>query len=125
MPRGRYHAVSARDPIAPGAVPDDVFSLFTERTLDFAIFAMDPEGVVCSWNSGAERIKGYAAEEIVGKHFSVFYTPSEVAARRPQYVLQRAIHEGRFEDEGWRVRKDGTIFWASVVVTAIRAEDGT
>jgi PAS domain S-box-containing protein len=117
--------VNVHDPIKPGAVPDEIFSGFIRRTPDFAIFAMDPNGIVSSWNPGAERIKGYRSDEIVGRHFSVFYPPSDVAAHRPQYVLQRARSEGRFEDEGWRVRKDGTMFWASVVVTAVHADDGS
>src|SRR6185436_16004301 len=93
--------------------------------LDYAIFALDPTGHVLSWNLGAERIKGYAADEIIGRHFSTFYPPEAVASRFPQYELEVAGREGRFEDEGWRMRKDGTRFWANVVITALRDADGT
>jgi PAS domain S-box-containing protein len=91
---------------------------------DYAIIVLDPEGHVVTWNAGAERIKGYDADEIVGRHFSAFY-PEEVAATGfPQHELELAGREGRFEDEGWRVRKDGSQFWASVVITALREPDG-
>jgi len=92
---------------------------------DYAIFLLDPEGRVASWNEGAQRIKGYAEHEIVGKHFSVFYTPEVAASGWPEYELEAAQAEGRFEDEGWRVRKDGTKFWADVVITALRDTQGT
>ena len=114
-----------KEPIRPGSVPEDVFSAFIEQTPDFAIVALDKTGLLSSWNPGAERMNGYAAEEVVGKHMGLLYTAQDVANRRPQYTLQRALQEGRFEDEGWRVRKDGTMFWANVVVTPIRARDGT
>jgi PAS domain S-box-containing protein len=91
---------------------------------DYAIFMLDPQGIVTTWNLGAERIKGYKADEIVGKHFSAFY-PADVAAKRyPEYELEVAANVGRFEDEGWRVRKDGSLFWANVVITALRDETG-
>ena len=103
---------------------DHAFHLLVESTTDYAIFMLDPQGHVASWNAGAERIKGYRRDEILGKHFSVFY-PSEANARDwPQTELERAAQDGRFEDEGWRVRKDGTQFWANVVITALRNEDG-
>ena len=91
---------------------------------DYAIFLLTPEGIVSSWNSGAERIKGYREEEIVGKHFSVFYPPDVSASGWPQIELERAARLGRFEDEGWRVRKDGTRFWANVLITSMRGPDG-
>jgi PAS domain S-box-containing protein len=91
---------------------------------DYAIFMLDPQGIVTTWNLGAERIKGYKADEIVGKHFSAFY-PADVAAKRyPEYELEVAANVGRFEDEGWRVRKDGSLFWANIVITALRDETG-
>ena len=93
--------------------------LLVEGVQDYAIFTLDPDGVITSWNQGAERIKGYSAAEAIGKHFSMFYPPQAVAARWPQEELQRAKTFGRFEDEGWRVRKDGTRIWANVVITAI------
>jgi PAS domain S-box-containing protein len=101
------------------------YKLLVEGVLDYAIFSMDPKGCITSWNIGAERIKGYTAEEIIGKRFSVFYTPEDQRARLPDHVLHTAATEGHFEGEGWRVRKDGTRFWASVVVTALRDQDGS
>ena len=100
------------------------FRLLVDAVEDYAIFLLGPDGRVLTWNRGAERIKGYTADEIVGQHFSVFYTPEELAAERPKFVLQMATDRGRFEDEGWRVRKDGTRFWADVTITAVHDEDG-
>ena len=100
------------------------YRLLIEGVSDYAIFSLDAHGNVTSWNSGAERIKQYRAEEIIGQHFSRFYTPEDAAAGLPQKVLATADREGHFEGEGWRVRKDGTRFWSSVVVTAIRDEAG-
>ena len=92
---------------------------------DYAIFALDAEGRVITWNKGAEQIKGYLPDEIIGKHFSVFYPREDVAAGKPERELEVAAAEGRFEDEGgWRVRKDGSRFWANVVITALRDEQG-
>lgn len=101
------------------------FRLLVEAVRDYAIFMLDPDGYVTSWNVGAERIKGYRASEIVGKHFSHFYPPEDVQAGKPARELEIAISEGRVEDEGWRVRKDGSRFWANVVITALRDESGT
>jgi PAS domain S-box-containing protein len=95
-----------------------------ESVKDYAIFALDPEGYILSWNEGAQRLKGYTAGEIIGKHFSIFYPPEKVAERFPEYELKVAARVGRFEDEGWRVRKDGTRFWANVVITALRDPNG-
>jgi PAS domain S-box-containing protein len=100
------------------------FRLLVESIEDYAIFLLDPAGHVLSWNVGAERIKGYAPSEIIGEHFSVFYTPEERTAGRPMDLLRQAAEQGRVEDEGWRVRRDGTRFWADVVVTALLDEDG-
>ena len=91
---------------------------------DYAIFLLDREGNVATWNAGAERIKGYRAEEILGQHFSRFYPPEAIERRWPQQELELAAARGRFEDEGWRLRKDGSRFWASVVITALRDESG-
>ena len=108
-----------------GAPPgEEAFRLLVEAVQDYAIFLLSPDGHVRTWNPGAERAKGYAAPEIIGRHFSVFYTPEEREAGRPQELLGRAAEEGRVEDEGWRVRKDGTRFWADVILTALRDEDG-
>jgi PAS domain S-box-containing protein len=98
--------------------------LLVDSVNDYAIFMLDTEGRVISWNRGAERIKGYRAEEILGRHFSIFYRPEDIAAGKTEEELRIAAERGRYEDEGWRVRKDGTVFWASVVVSAVRDEDG-
>jgi len=100
------------------------FRLLVEGTQDYAIFLLDPTGHVASWNPGAERIKGYAAEEIIGQHFSRFYPQDAIDRGWPAHELSVAATEGRFEDEGWRVRKDGTQFWANVVITTLRDEAG-
>ena len=100
------------------------FRLLVASTIDYAIFLLDPDGHVASWNIGAERIKGYRADEIIGKHFSVFYPPLAVESGWPAHELDEAARLGRFEDEGWRVRKDGTRFWANVVITALRDQTG-
>src|SRR5690606_30545722 len=100
------------------------FQLLIDAVTDYAIYMIDPKGVVISWNSGAQRFKGYAAEEVLGSNFSRFYTEADRAASLPQRMLQTAEKEGRCEAEGWRVRKDGTRFWASVVVDPIRDKDG-
>jgi PAS domain S-box-containing protein len=91
---------------------------------DYAIYMLDPEGKISSWNAGAERFKGYAAEEIIGQHFSRFYTEEDLAAGIPAKALETARNEGRFEAEGWRVRKDGSRFWANVVVDPVRTPAG-
>jgi PAS domain S-box-containing protein len=98
--------------------------LLVENVTDYAIFMLDPSGKVISWNAGAERFKGYKADEIIGKHFSVFYPREALDAAWPAQELERATELGRFEDEGWRIRKDGTRFWANVVITALRDRKG-
>jgi PAS domain S-box-containing protein len=103
---------------------DELFRLLVEGVRDYAIFMLDPEGRVSSWNHGAELIKGYKAEEIVGRHFSAFYPADALARGWPEHELQVARAEGRFEDEGWRVRKDGSLFWANVVITALYGQNG-
>jgi PAS domain S-box-containing protein len=95
-----------------------------ESVRDYAIFMLDPDGYISSCNRGAELNKGYKAEEIIGKHFSVFYPKEKIEARWPQHELEMALREGRFEDEGWRLRKDGSRFWANVVITAIHDSVG-
>jgi PAS domain S-box-containing protein len=100
------------------------FRLMVEAVQDYAIFMLDPKGNIAGWNAGAQRIKGYSAEEIIGKHFSCFYPKGIAEAGWPAEELRRAAAEGRFEDEGWRVRKDDTTFWANVVITALRDEAG-
>ena len=100
------------------------FRILIQGVTDYAIFMLDPEGRVTNWNAGAQRIKGYTPDEIVGEHFSRFYTPEELDAGVPKRALETARETGRYEAEGWRVRKDGTRFWASVVLDAIKDEDG-
>jgi PAS domain S-box-containing protein len=101
------------------------FRLLVTNIVDYALFMLSPEGYVTNWNPGAEQIKGYAPADIVGRHFSTFYTEEDRAAGLPARALKLAATEGRFEAEGWRVRKDGTRFWANVVIDAIRDESGT
>src|SRR5918911_3859544 len=98
--------------------------LLVDRVVDYAIFLLTPDGYVASWNPGAERLKGYRAAEIIGHSFERFYPPEDRAAGRPARLLATARAEGRVEDEGWRVRKDGTRFWADVVITALRDNTG-
>ncbi len=101
------------------------FRLLVESVVDYALFTIDVHGTVQSWNPGAERLKGYSADEIIGRHFSIFYTQESRAAGDPERILARAQADGRFEGEGWRVRKDGTRFWANVVIDAIHDEHGS
>jgi PAS domain S-box-containing protein len=108
----------------PDALGDEsVFRLFVDQITDYAIFLLTPTGEVATWNPGAERIKRYKAPEIIGKHFRIFYPPEDVANRKPERELEDAIVQGRFEDEGWRLRKDGSRFWANVIITAVRDHD--
>src|SRR4051812_21599613 len=107
-----------------GGLGNDPYRLLVESVLDYAIFLLDQAGHVVSWNAGAQSIKGHAAHEIIGRHFSVFY-PEEAKARKwPELELQMAAAKGRFEDEGWRLRKDGTAFWANVIITALKDAQG-
>jgi len=124
MRRYRSSGLAGKLKLASRAISDDPFRLLVQSILDYAIYMLDPNGFVTSWNAGAEKIKGFQTEEIVGQHFSRFYTQEDQKAGLPQKVLETARHEGKFEGEGWRVRKDGTPFWASVVVDAIKDEDG-
>lgn len=101
---------------------EKLYKLLIDSVKDYAIFMLTPEGLVATWNIGAQRIKGYAAEEIVGRHFSLFYPPEVAQAGFPQYELRKALADGRFEDEGWRVRKDGSLFWANVVINPLYDE---
>ncbi|SAL12520.1 PAS domain-containing hybrid sensor histidine kinase/response regulator [Caballeronia telluris] len=104
---------------------EERFRLLVESVEDYAIFMLDPDGRVASWNAGAIEIKGYRPEEIIGQHFSVFYRPEDNAAGKPAGELARASRFGRVEDEGWRVRKDGSLFWANVIITAVYDSSGT
>jgi PAS domain S-box-containing protein len=104
---------------------EERWRLFIEAVQDCAIFMLDPDGCVSSWNTGAERIKGYKASEIIGQHFSCFYPEEEVWAGKPAWELEVATSEGRFENEGWRIRKDGSRFWANVIITAVKDDVGS
>ncbi|HTV23363.1 MAG TPA: PAS domain S-box protein, partial [Polyangiaceae bacterium] len=119
----------ASPPDAPPPPPtepsSDDYRHFIDSVADYAIFMLDAQGYVRTWNKGAHRIKGYEAREIVGQHFSKFYPAEDVAAGKPEHELRVASEEGRVEDEGWRVRKDGSLFWANVVITALRGPDGS
>jgi len=111
--------------VDPTVRTEERFRLLVDSVQDYAIFMLDTEGRVVTWNAGAERLKGYRAHEIIGRSFETFYPAEAVAAGWPKHELRMAIAQGRFEDEGWRLRQDGTRFWASVVITALRERDGT
>ncbi|HET7311486.1 MAG TPA: PAS domain S-box protein [Mycobacteriales bacterium] len=103
---------------------EERFRLLVEAVQDYAIFMLDPDGHVASWNAGAQRSKGYTAAEIIGQHFRTFYPPEMQQAKHPEWELDMAVRDGRYEEEGWRIRKDGTRFWANVVITAVRNGNG-
>lgn len=100
------------------------YRLLVENVKDYAIVMIDPQGYVVSWNAGAQKIKGYLADEIIGKHFSIFYTKEDIAQGKTEKELSIALKDGRYEDESWRVRKDGSRFWANVVITPLRDDLG-
>ncbi len=110
----------AADASGPPREPNALYRLLVESLRDYAIFALDSTGRVLSWNNGARRMKGYEPADIIGRHFSVFYPPEEIAAGKPEWELEVAAREGRLEDEGWRLRKDGSRFWANVIITSLR-----
>ena len=110
--------------ITPNTRDNDVFRLLVDSVKDYAIFVLSPDGNVLTWNQGAQALKGYSREEIIGQHFSKFYLPEAVQSGWPTRELTMAEKEGRFADEGWRVRKDGSAFWASVMITALRDSRG-
>ncbi|MFL5302390.1 MAG: ATP-binding protein [Anaeromyxobacteraceae bacterium] len=116
--------MAVNEMVLPAHEDPEQFRLLVTSVRDYAIFTLDPRGFITSWNLGAERIKGYAASEILGRHFSDFYPPDDVAAGKPAWELTEAERDGRFEDEGWRVRKDGSRFWANVIITALRGPEG-
>jgi PAS domain S-box-containing protein len=108
-----------------GSLSDEArYRILVEAIKDYAVFMLDPDGTVASWNAGAQRFKGYAAPEIIGRHFSVFYTPEDREAGLPQLALETAATAGHFEAEGWRVRKDGSRFWTHAVIEPIRNSSG-
>lgn len=106
------------------APPPDGFRHLVQSVIDYAIFLLDPDGIILTWNAGAERMKGYESAKIIGRHFSVFYPEQDVADGKPARELAIALAEGRVEDEGWRLREDGSRFWADVVITALFDDDG-
>ncbi len=117
------------DPSAGGAVDalrrsEQRFRLLVEAVEDYAIFMLEPDGTIASWNAGAQRSKGWTADEIIGRHFRVFYPPEVAASGHPEHELEVALREGHYEEEGWRLRKDGTRFWANVLITAVRDPTG-
>ncbi len=105
-------------------IPPEIYRLLVEQSKDYAVFVLHPDGRVTTWNLGAKLIKGYEPEEIIGRHFSIFYPRETVDSGWPAQELELATSQGRFEDEGWRIRKDGSRFWAHVVITALRDESG-
>src|SRR5579871_1866638 len=107
-----------------GPAENDVYRLLVDSIADYAIFMLDPTGRVASWNPGAQRFKGYEPSEIIGQHFSRFYTEEDRAAGLPSEALRQAAEEGRFEREGWRLRKDSSRFWAHVIIDPIRSPTG-
>ena len=103
---------------------EDRFRLLVDAVEEYAIFMLSPDGIIASWNAGAQRVKGYHADEIIGRHFRTFYRPEQQAARHPEYELERALQDGHYSEEGWRVRKDGSEFWAHVLITAVFDDAG-
>ncbi len=103
---------------------EESYRLLVDSVRDYAIFMIDTEGYIVTWNKGAERIKGYTSDEVLGKHISIFYTKDEIEKRAPENNLKKTLKKGRFETEGWRVRKDGSLFWADVVFTALFNQHG-
>jgi PAS domain S-box-containing protein len=113
-----------KQPPGGAAYDPELYRLLIEGVRDYAIFALDATGHIRTWNPGAQHLKGYTADEIIGRHFSVFYPEEDMAWDKPSYELKEATRVGRFEDEGWRLRKDGSRFWANVVITALRDSKG-
>ena len=112
------------DRLAASQSDEGRYRLLVEAVTDYAIYMLDPEGIVSSWNPGARRFKGYASDEIIGQHFSRFYTEEDLARGLPARALEIARREGKFESEGWRVRKDGSRFWAHVIIDPVVRPDG-
>jgi len=111
-------------PLSPSTLTERHYELLVQAVVDYAIFMLDPDGHIVSWNAGAQRIKGYEAGEVIGQHVSVFYTDEDRHSGKPRQLIERALHDGRAQDEGWRMRKDGTRFRALVVIDVIRDEAG-
>ena|ERR1044071_8270875 len=124
MPKQKPSAQPPVGDIVRGLQTQDLMRLLVDSVKDYAIILLDKEGKVLTWNAGAERLKGWKAHEIIGQHFSKFYPPEEVAKGKTELELKTTAEEGRFEDEGWRIRKDGSRFWANVIMTALRDKEG-
>lgn len=105
-------------------MPAHRYEQLVQSVVDYAIYMLDPSGHVVSWNAGAQRIKGYRADEVIGQHFSLFFTPQDCTEGRPERLLRQALEQGVAQDEGWRVRKDGTQFWALAALDVIRDDHG-
>jgi PAS domain S-box-containing protein len=118
-------AAAARTSPMPLSPTDSLHRLLVDRVVEYAIFALDPEGYILTWNAGAQRLKQYTAAEAIGRHFSMFYPAEDLAAGKTERELEIAKAEGLVEDEGWRLRKDGSRFWANVLITALRDDSGT
>ncbi|MCV0438899.1 MAG: PAS domain-containing sensor histidine kinase [Hydrogenophaga sp.] len=114
-----------RPSVRPTLSPADRFQLVVEAIEDYAIYMLDPDGLIESWSPGAERLKGYRADEVLGKPYSIFFRPEDVAEGLPKWQLSRARLHGKTEEQGWRVRKDGSVFWANIIVSRILDDDGT
>jgi rsbT co-antagonist protein RsbR len=125
-PQTNLTGSAAPTPLLPdqSGMSRELLQLLVDTVRDYAIIFLDPEGRVLTWNSAAQRLKGWTADEIIGQHFSRFYPQEDLERGKTDLELRVAAEEGRFEDEGWRVRKDGTRFWANVVITALRGKDG-
>lgn len=102
----------------------DIYRLIVTHVVDYGIFAIDPKGNIQTWNKGAEKLKGYTAKEIIGRNFSIFYTEEDILRQHPQYELEKAFETGRFEEEGWRIKKDGSRFWANIIITKLLDKTG-
>jgi anti-anti-sigma factor len=122
--KAKTRQAGAQQEIANAVQSPEMLQTLVDSVTEYAIILLDPQGNVLTWNKAAERLKGWKADDIIGKHFSVFYPMEEIAKGRAEHELRMAEKEGRFEDEGWRVRKDGTRFWANVIVTALRDKRG-
>src|SRR4051794_27753249 len=122
--RGNTESAQGRARAADREHAGDLLDLLFEQVVDYAIYILDPAGRIATWNRGAQRIKGYSPDEIIGEPYAIFFTEEDRRAGKPQNILSHAQANGRYQEEGWRVRKDGSRFWASVVMTALRDPTG-
>jgi PAS domain S-box-containing protein len=122
--RDAQKSLSLVDMTNPPLPQNQIYRLLVQAVQDYAIFALDPKGHIQTWNEGAKRLKGYTADEVIGSHFSLFYSKEDRTRNHPDWELQQATKYGTYEEEGWRLRKDGSRFWVSVTITALRDEQG-